>query len=787
MTALTRKLLREVWQMRSQALAIGVVIAGGVATLIMSLATLDSLTLTRDAFYREARFAEVFASLKRAPETLRDAVASIPGVQQVETRVVATASLDIPGFPDPATAILVSLPDGRNAELNRLYLREGRLPEAGRDQEVVVGQAFAEAHGFHPGDTLAAVINGRRQPLVIVGVGLSPEHTYPIKPGDLFPDFARHGVIWMGRTPLAHAYDMDGAFNDLTLTLTREAVLGDLIDQLDRLLAPFGGLGAIARSDQISDRYLSAELEQLGTMARLFPAIFLGVAAFLLNVVVARLIATQRNQIGILKAFGYDNRQIGWHYAELVLAISVLGLALGLAGGLWLGQQMAELYRGFFYFPFLEYRVRPQVVWVAILVTLAAGLAGTGAALRRVVRLPPAEAMRPEAPPTFRATLLERLGLQGRVGPPARMILRQIERRPARAVLTLLGIAMACGILMVGRFQEGALDHLIQVQFDLAQRDDLALTFTEPTSRRVIDELAALPGVDLAEPIRTVGARLRHRQASYRTAILGLPAEARLRRLLDVEGRPLALPPAGLLLGDYLAETLDVRAGDLVTVEVLEGRRATIEVAVVGIVRELTGVAAYMELAALGRLLHEGEAVSGALLAVTADQRDAVVAALKQAPRIAGVTDRLTAIERFMDSMADIVLNFALISTLLAGSIAFGVVYNGARITLTERARELASLRVLGFTRAEIGFILLGELALLTLAAIPLGFLIGTGLIVAIVQGVASDLYRIPLVIVPSVYAFAAAVVLTASLLSGLLVARQLARLDLVAVLKTRE
>jgi len=395
--------------------------------------------------------------------------------------------------------------------------------------------------------------------------------------------------------------------------------------------------------------------------------------------------------------------------------------------------------------------------------------------------------MRPEAPAVYRITLIERLGLQRLFTQPTRMILRQVERRPLRSLMSIIGIAMACAILMVGRFQEGSLDYLIQVQYHLAQRDDLTLTFVEPTSRRVIDELSALPGVDAVEPIRSVAARLRHGQRRYLSGVQGLLQDSRLRRVLDDRLHVVPLPHEGLVLSDYLAEILEVRPGDQVQVELLEGRRETRSVPVTGVVRELTGAGAYMDLAALNRLMREGHAVSGALVAVAPGARDAIVATLKGAPRVAGVTDRLTAIESFTDSMTEIVLNFALVSTLLAGSIAFGVVYNNARVALTERAHELASLRVLGFTRGEVAYILLGELALLALAAIPLGFAIGVGLIVFIVAGVESDLYRIPLVIVPSVYAFAAAVVLVSALLSGLLVARRLNRLDMVAALKTRE
>lgn len=787
MTSLRRKLVRELWRMRGQALAIAVVIAGGVATLVMSLSSLDSLVVTRDAFYRDYRFAEVFATLKRAPEGLRGAIESIPGVQQAETRVVGAAHLNIPGFTDPVTGSLISLPSGRNAELNRVFLREGRLPQATREGEVVASEGFAEAHGLAPGDRLSAIINGRGRALTIVGIGLSPEHIYQVKAGDLYPDFERYGVLWMDREALGNAFDMDGAFNDVTLTLGRHASARDVIDRLDALLGAYGGLGAIAREDQLSHRYLQTELDQLRNMATVFPTIFLGVAAFLLNVVLSRLIGTQRDQIAILKAFGYSNRQVGLHYSQMVLVIIALGLALGLGLGAWLGVLIADVYREFFRFPFMEYRLQSGTLALGALVTVGAGLAGTLTSLRRAVRLPPAEAMRPEPPPVFRATLFERLGLQRWFNQPTRMILRSIERRPLKSALTMLGIAMACGILMVGRFQEGAFDYLIGVQFGLAHRDDLTVNFVEPTSRRAIHELAALPGVDRVEPFRTTAVTLRSGTAEYRTAIQGFEAGSQLRRVLDDDLHTVALPAEGLLLNDFLSDHLRAGAGDTVTVEFLEGRRETREVPVAGVVREYTGAAAYMQLDALNRLVREGDAVSGAWLGVEPGYRESTIAWFNGVPRVAGVTDRQTAIESFYESVAQIVLVFAFVSTLLAASIAFGVIYNSARIALTERSRELASLRVLGFTRGEITYILLGELGLLTAAAIPVGFLVGTGLTWYLVQGLDSDLYRIPLIVETEVFAFAAAGVVVSAVVSGLIVMRRLYHLDLVGVLKTRE
>lgn len=786
MRALDRKLLRDLWGLRGQALAIALVIASGVATFVMSLSTVDALRLTRAEFYRDYRFAEVFASLKRAPDSLAQRMAEIPGVDTVTTRVVAQARLEVPGFTDPVVGRLVSVA-ASGAELNRLYLRRGRLLQAGQDDEIVISEAFAEVHKLEPGDHLQAVINGRREAYTIVGIALSPEFIYQIQPGALFPDFQRYGVLWLNRSALAAAYDMDGAFNDVVLTLTPRTAEAEVLDRLDALLARYGGLGAHGREEQLSHRYLSQEFAQLEQMATVFPVIFLSVAAFLLNVVVSRLLGLQREQIAALKAFGYSNFAVGTHYVKLVLAIVLLGVLLGLAGGVWLGRGLSGLYQGFFRFPFLEYRLELWVVLAAAGISAAAAVAGTLHAVRQAVKLPPAQAMHAEPPAVYRVTLVERLGVQRLLSQPGRMILRNLERRPFKALLSIIGIALACAIMTVGSFQEDAVDYMIDVQFSLSQREDLTVTLTEPTSRRALFAVQALPGVTYAEPFRAAPVVLRFGHRQYRTGLQGLPADSHLQRLLDSDLQLIKLPPAGVVLTDYLGQQLGVQPGDTLSVEVLEGERIQTQVTVAALVSQFVGVGAYMDLDALNRLLGEGAAISGLWLAVDSAATAAVYSELKTLPRVAAVMARQDAIDSFYETMGENLLVFTFINTLLAGTIAFGVVYNSARIALSERSRELASLRVLGFTRGEVAYILLGELALLTLLALPPGFLIGRGLCAYLAANMASDLYRIPLITEPSTYAFAASVVLAATLVSGLLVWRRLARLDLVAVLKTRE
>jgi putative ABC transport system permease protein len=785
--ALTRKLLRDLWHMRGQALAIAMVIAGGVATWIISYSTIDSLEITQAAFYRENRFAEVFATLKRAPESLEDSIAAIPGVAAVETRTVTQATLEVAGFDDPATGLMVSIPDQGEARLNRLYLRDGRLPAPRAESEAVVSEPFAEAHGLHVGDRLAAIINGRRQRLTLVGIGLSPEYIYQIRPGDLFPDYQRYAILWMREEPLSAAQGTKDAFNNVVLALDQGAEEKDAIERLDRLLKPYGGTGAYGRDDQMSHQYLSQEVKQLKSSAGIVPIIFLGVAAFLLNVVIARTVDQQRDQVAVLKAFGYANRAIGLHYAGLILLIVAVGAVPGVLAGAWAGNGLARLYSQFFRYPYLHYVLAPKVVVSGVGIAAAAALLGALRAVRKASRLPPAEAMRPEPPAVYRPTLIERAGLQRWFDQPTRMVLRHIERKPGKSVLSVLGIAMAGAILMVGGFQKDAIDYMIDVQFGLAQREDLTVTFTEPTARKALFELARLPGVFRAEPFRAVPVELRAGHRTYRTAIRGFENRSELHRALSADLRPIELPPEGLLLTDHLGDKLGVKPGDWITVEVQEGAQPVRQVRVAGLVSEFIGIAAYMRLDALNRMMQEGPLVSGAFLAVDRNRQGQIFDALKARPRVAGTAIREVAIRTFYETMGETLLIFALVNTVLAGSIAFGVVYNSARITLSETGRELASLRVLGFTRGEVAYILIGELGVITLTAIPAGFFIGYEFCRLISENLTSDLYRVPLVIEPGTYGFSAAVVLGASVISALLMARNLYHLDLVAVLKTRE
>ena len=787
MSALNRKLMRDLWRLRGQVLAIALVVASGVAVLVMSLSALEALVETSEAYYERYRFADVFAGVKRAPNHLARRIAAIPGVQTVETRIAKFAILDIDGFAEPVIGQLISIPEGREPLLNQLALREGRLVEPGRPDEVVLSEPFAEAHGFKPGDRIAAIINDAKRSLSIVGIALSPEFVYAIGPGALMPDDKRFGVLWMGSEALAAAYDLDGAFNNVTLSLLPGIAPTAVIDRFDLLLERYGGAGAIERADQISNWFLVDQFNQLETMATVLPAIFLGVAAFLTNMVLARLIATERSEIGLLKAFGYTHLQVGWHYAKMVMVMTAVGIVIGWLAGAWLGRFNTQLYAELYRFPFLLYRPSPSAFVIAALVSLAAALAGTLGAVRRAAALPPAEAMRPPAPPIYRKTRISKSRLALWLDQLTRIILRQIIRWPMRAGLTSAGVALAIGVLIMTAQWIDSINHMVEVYFFEAQHQDMTVGLVEPQSRTVLYEFEHLPGVLAVEPMRGASADLRAGTRWHRGAVQGLPSDASLMPVYDASGKVVDLPPDGLVLSTKLAEKLNVGLGDEVTVEVLEGRRPIRSLPVVRLFETYIGMPAYMELEAFNRMLREPLTVGYVNLLVDERAEPALFAELKDMPEIAAVMIRRAAIDTFNETMAENLLIFIFFFAVFASLLGFGVVYSSARIALSERGRELATLRVLGFSKWEISYVLLGQVGLLIILALPLGCLTGRGLAWVMTSAFETELYRVPLVIEGATYGSAMLIVLAGTLLSAALVRRRLDRLDLIAVLKTRE
>jgi len=785
---LDKKLLRDLSRMKGQVIAVSLVMACGLAMMIMTRSLILTLESTRAAYYQQYALADVFASLKRAPLAMADRVAELPGVSVVEPRVVVDVTLDLPGLSEPATGHLVSLPeDGSEPKLNKVFLRTGRMPEPDSRREVVVGESFANENGLQPGDSLVAVINGHRETLQICGIGLSPEFVFEARAGETLPDHKRFSVIWMNYRALAVAYNLDGAFNDVCLDLAPGAAAAPVMAQMDRLLAPYGAGGAYLRKDQASAQRLDDELRVLHALSVAYPLVFLSVAAFMVNAVLARIVRLQREQIAQMKALGYSSRQVGVHYLKFVVVIGALGTLIGGVAGRFMGGGLVHLYTLFFRFPSLVFRMDYGALGLALGISAGTSVLGVLTVVWQAVKLPPAEAMRPEPPADFKPSLFERIGLTRFFSPTFRMALRNIERKPWQAVFTTAGLALATGLMVLPGAMSDSIDYLLTFQWNRQQRQDVAVFLVEPGSGKGFHDLEHLPGVIRAEPIRSVQTRLRFAHHHRKLAITGIAPGSNLNRLLDERGEPIVLPDEGLVMSKKLAEVIGARVGDEVQVEVMEGRRPVVNVPIRGLVTDYAGVAAYMDIRALQRLMKEGDTINGAYLAIDHAKWDEFMREVKDTPRAAVVMVKRDQLESFRKTTAQSIGLLRKLYFTLAVIVAFGVVYNSARIALSERSRELATLRVVGFDLVEVRGVLLGELGLLVLCALPAGLLFGRGLALFIMSSFSTETVRLPIVIETSTYSTAIAVVLTAAALSFASVSRMLSKLDLVGVLKARD
>jgi len=785
--SLDLKLLRDLWHMRGQAFAIALVLAAATATFVLSMGVHRSLTETRDVYYERNNFAEVFASMTRAPRSIVERASQIPGVRWAEGNIQQYATLDFPDRVMPMRALINSVNEYGHDQLNLVTLRKGRMPHPGEVGEVVVDESFALANELELGDEIDALIYGSKQRLNIVGIGLAPNFIWAIAPGELIPDEARFGIFWMGEEALEAATDRTEAINTISITLERGASEADVIRELDILLEPYGGTGAYGREDHMSHAFLDNELMQLEAMTQVIPPIFLLVSTFLVYIVLGRMIRTERTQIGLIKAFGYSDWAIGWHYLKFALAIALLAMVLGSIAGVWMGRGMTALYAEFYRFPFLFYRISPGVFFGAG--ALAFGAAGLGAlgGMQSAVRLNPAVAMSPPPPPIYKTGFVETLGQKAGFTAIGHMIVRHIARWPGRSAMTVLGVALSLGLLFaVMQFIDSSRAMLDQFFFR-AQSQDLTISFTETQNNRAIYALDQIDGVLRVERTRAVPVEMSFGNKVERTAIESTNNDAMLTSRIDSSGAEITMPPAGLMLSRQLADKLDVKAGDKVFIEMLGGRRTKTFLTVGAIVDEFIGTRAYAAESTLDAIARDATPAGSAHVRIDTAKRASILTQLKEMPLVLGVTERDAALQKFEEVIDENILTMLGFYISFASAIAVGVVYNSARILFSERAHELATLRVLGYHRSEVGMVLLGELALLVAVSVPFGCIIGYWMAQLMTAMFSSDLFRLPFAPSRATYGYSILIVLAAATMTALIVARRVMRLDMVRVLKARD
>ena len=784
---LNLKLIRDIWKIRGQCIAIALVVGCGIGLMIATFGTISTLENSLHAFYEKTRFSDVFGNVRRAPDSLIKNIQKIPGVSIAETRIQGWSSLDIPGMPEPVNAQLISLPKRGEPLLNGLKITEGTYPNNDRTDEVIITDSFAKSHNLKPGNIISAIINGKKREIIITGLALSPEFIYALGPGMMMPDDKRFGVIFMSRKAIASAFDYEGAWNVVSVRLQKGFSKEQVIEKLDIIMKPYGGTGSYERKFNVSHFFLTNEIEQLKISGTAVPPIFLLVAAFLLHLVVSRIITKEREQIGLLKAFGYKDIEIGWLYFKLILTILFVGFLFGNILGFWMGKAMIKMYSEYFRFPLLTFFVEQRIIILGCIITLFSGMIGGFAAVKSAINLSPAVAIAPPVPISYKRDFFSNLLKRYNISQPTKMIFRHVLRFPFRSIFTIIGISFAIGLMIMSLFFIDSVNSAIETHFFTAKRQSMTVFFIERSDSKIENEIKNFPGVLKTEPVRVVEAYIKKEHFKERRTIFGINESADLNRILDENHLPTNPPIGGIALDKTVAKKLNASIGDILEVEILTDSRPIMELPLVKLIDEKFGLNAYMTSEGLRRIMKEPQSVNAIHLMVDSRYANNLYKKLKETPAIGGIVNQKQALKSFEETMDKTM--FALISfyTFLASLIAFGVVYNASRIALSERSTSLASLRILGFTRHEITYILLGELALILFASFPIGCLFGYFMSLAVSPMLTTDLYNFPLVIDKSTYSISVLVVIFSSIICWINLRNKLIDLDLVSTLKVRD
>ncbi|TGK01325.1 ABC transporter permease [Leptospira langatensis] len=776
---LDKKAIREFLAWKSQAITITLVIASGISVFIVSLSAYNSLLSSRNAFYSKYSFAQGFVSLNKAPQSEVLEISKIPGVSFAEGRIVKEVVVDFESESVPSGAKIVTLTEG----LNRLAVLKGKLPS--QNDETVVSEAFASANHLEPGSRISAVLEGKKKLLTVTGVALSPEFVYIFRPGSFLPDDKHYGILWMRKVSVEEIFDMSGAVNDIVFDFAPGSDKNFTLNEIDLRLSPYGGLGSYDRDKLPSHSFLRDEFKQLKTTAFFIPIIFLGVAAFLLHIVTSRTIAKQREQIATLKALGYDNKSITLHYLKIIWIVCIAGSFLGIIFGYYLGTKMVLLYGEYYKFPDLKFTFDPMLAVYSILIGMISGTLGSSLSIKKVASLQPAQAMRPPAPENFSKSSLEKYWKDLSV--VYRIAIRNLTRRPGRSLLFIMGISSSVMIMVLGLFSRDMMDSILRIQFEEMQKENVSLIFQNAVSSQSVLELSKKDEILLIEGFRSVPVRLRNRNVSKELVLTGIPRDSGLRRLINEQGQEVVAPSEGILLNAVVAEKLGIKRGDTVQIEILEGQRLKTKIEIFGTINEILGQGAYMEKESVNRLLQEGDLINIAALWTDSSKEESLLKELKSYPKISGVSTRNRTLKIFYEMMSRSVLTTSLIIMIFSCIISVGVVYNTALISLSERAFELGSLRILGFTKEEVFRILVTELVIVILFSLPIGCLFGYFSGYGVLNTVETEGFKIPLFISVRTYLFAIGLVLITSAISFWILYIKVQSMDLISVLKIRE
>ncbi|WP_031516889.1 ABC transporter permease [Desulfofalx alkaliphila] len=792
MNSLNKKLWRTVLSTKGQFLAVAAVVMLGMTVFIAMVTTYHNLEATQDKYYKDNNFADHYFHVINAPQEIVSRIEDLPGVLKVTGRI----QKDVPVLKEDnqrATARLTGYWLPIENEINGIEITSGQIFDEhghGGKYEVLLDPQYAEANKLSFNDTLTIAAEGKQVTLTVAGTAIGPEFVYPIKDAStLIPDYETFGIFYVPNALAQQFLNLPGQINQILIIFAPGADKDATVRQIENILEPYGNLTNYPRDDQISHALLQAELDQLLTTSQSLPVIFLLVAALIQFVIISRLVKSQRLQIGIMKALGYHNRQIMWHYAGYAMLVAVTGLVLGSVLGVVLAGYLTRVYALYFNLPEAMGGISMPAIVLGAFLCMGTAMAAGFVATRGILKINAAHAMRPEPPKGTGKVIFENWPwFWRRLDPSWKMALRGVLRNRLRFAITTLGVVLAVGLLVVSWFFNDSIDYLLEQHFYREQKYDLIVRFDAPVKDNELLYISQLDGVIKTEPIFEMPVKMAFGDKTADDTLLGLPTDVSLKMLVGEQGQQLWLPTNGILMDRRTAHDLGVNIGDKVKVETQLGIGPSHQdyLTVMGINRQFVGGGSYINISQLNRLIGEHQVVTGAMLKVEHGKALPVEEQLNKIIGVSSVLSRQKELDNFYQHL-EMMVYFTGVMVIFAGVLGFAIVYNSSLINFYERKNELASLKVIGFSNREISNLLLKETAIQTVLGIALGLPFGRAMAHGYINAVSTDMFIIPVIIYPMTYILSAIGGIIFVMVAFKYANRGIRKLDMVEALKYRD
>ncbi len=787
MNILFRNLIRDIKKSKGQFISILIIVILGVAFYTSLNSVFKNLSNSSDSYYKQYRLADIWVDLYNAPTSIEKKVESLPNVKMVTGRIVKDASISI--SEENATLRFITLPDVKKDIVNDIVIKSGRYFSEDDSNQCLLDEDFLKANNLELGGYIYPIINGNEVKLKIVGAAKSPEFVYTLKDSSqMMADNKKFGIIYIKQSFGEAIFDSKGSINSISIQVSNNNDIESTKDDIKKALKNYGIKSVIDRDEQTSCSMISEEIKQLKSMGGTFPVIFFMVASVIIYIMMGRMVENQRVQIGVLKALGFTNVQVLTYYMSYSTIIAVIGSLIGSILGTYMGLGLTRLYNQYFNLPLGEIKIYGEFVVPAFILTLIFCLFAGYNSCKIIFKIMPSEAMREKSPQGGKKTLVERIDFIWRnITNLEKIIVRNLFSYKRRALLTSLGIIFSSAILLVALGMNDSINFMINQQYGSIQNYDIKVKFSNLISVNELNSIKNIAHVKELEPVLETGVEISNGWKSKNVGFTALIKDPQMYKVEDKNGNNISLPSNGILISEKLANILGVKANDSVDIKFFFPGKEKEEVVIKGIVVQYIGLSTYTSMENLNSMLGEGMIASSAVLKLdNSEFENEVKNQLKDMPGVTSVESKSDSLNALLKNMGATKSSMGAM-IMLAAILLIAVLYNIATINIFERQRELATLKVLGFTNNEIKKLIFNENYIISIFGMIIGLPFGKWLGGLMMATSSTDSYTIPYVVKIKSYIIAIILTFMFTVITNFILMNKIKAIDMLEVLKNKE